>query len=78
VSEKSFGKRVKVLVDAIPKEHTWLPDGTPVPLCGRVRNCGSNEPVGRILLRFKMPKWKSWLEFRFAISLDFAGHKESR
>jgi hypothetical protein len=43
VSEKSYGKRVKVPVDSIPKAHTWLPDGA---LASGVQNCGRERAGG--------------------------------
>jgi len=43
VSEKSYGKRVKVPVDSIPKAHTWLPDGALTP---GAQNCGCERAGG--------------------------------
>jgi len=60
-SEKSYGKRVKVPVDSIPKAHPWLPDGA---LASGVQIVVANEPMGCILLSLRMPKWKSWLSFK--------------
>ena len=43
MSEKSYGKRVKVPVDSITKAHTWLPDGA---LPSGVQNCGCERAGG--------------------------------
>lgn len=50
VSDKSYGKRIKLPVDSIPKAQAWLPDGA---LVSGVRNWGCkragrvNSPVAR-------------------------------
>jgi len=43
VSEKSYGKQIKVPVGSIPKAHTWLPDGA---LASEVQNCGCKQASG--------------------------------
>ncbi len=43
MSEKSYGKRVKVPAGSIPKAHTWLPDGA---LASGVQNCGRERAGG--------------------------------
>lgn len=58
MSEKSYGKRVKVPVDSIPKAHTWLPDRALAP---GAQNCGCERAGGCMLLWLGMPKWKSGL-----------------
>ena len=53
MSEKLYGKQIKVPVGSIPKAHTWLPDGA---LASEVQTAVANKPVGRILLWLRMPK----------------------
>src|SRR5436309_15165635 len=43
VSEKSFGKQIKVPVGSIPKAQPWLPDGA---LASEVQNCGCIQASG--------------------------------
>ena len=43
MSEKSYGKQIKVPVGSIPKAHTWLPDGA---LASEVQNCGCKQASG--------------------------------
>jgi len=55
VSDKSYGKRIKLPVDSIPKAQAWLPDGA---LVSGVRNWGCKR-AGRVnVLWLGMPKWK--------------------
>jgi chorismate synthase len=61
VSGKSHGKRIKVLVDAMPKAPMELPDAALAP---GVQHCGRERAGGCILAWFVMPKWKSWLTCR--------------
>ncbi len=60
MSEKSYGKRVKVPVDSIPKAHPALRDQIARWRLER-KIAVANEPGGCMLLWLGMPKWKSWL-----------------
>ena len=67
--EESNGKRVKRLVDSIPKAHTWLPDGM---VALGVRNCSCKRADGAYTLGCREPKRKYRLTWLSILDLDFS------